>query len=152
MKNFSCFNFTNETFDSNGVSISFSNALEGVLGIAIVWICCAYVIYISFHFIKYLIQKAPNMQTMLDGFYGQYFASLIAMAMSCSFMQLLIEMNAVLNVENQTLTWITSYMTYSTALFESLSLATSCVARAFSIFWPSEIEAIDDKTCWFLNG
>ena len=154
MKNFSCFNFTitNHTLVSNEASISFSNILEGLVGIAIGWICCAYTIYILYYIIKYIIEKAPNMQTLLDGFYVQYFAAYIATTIALAFMQLLIEMNAVLNVEIETLTWTVSYILYSTLLFESLSLATSCIARAFSIFWASDIEAMNDKTCWFLNG
>ena len=152
MENNSCFNLTNHFIVSRGVSISFSNVLEGVVGTSIAWICSVYVIYILFYIIQYLIQKAPNMQTLLDGFYVQYFAAFIATSMALAFLQLLIEMNAVLNVENETLTWIVSYILYSSLLFESLSLATSCIARAFSIFWASEIEAMNDKTCWLLNG
>ena len=149
MENISCFNFSNHTLVSN---ISLSDIFEGAVGIGIECICCVYVIYIVYHIIKYLTEKAPNLQTMLDGFYIQYFAALIAMVMSCNLMNFLIQMNVVLNLENETLTWIASYIFYSTFLFCSLSLATSCVARTFSIFWPSKIETTDDKTCWLLNG
>ena len=152
MENFTCFNFTSHTLVSNGTSISFFNVMDGVVGTAIAWTCCAYVIYISFFIINYIIEKAPNMQTILDGFYVQYFAAYIASSIALIFLQFLIEMNAVLNIEIEALTWTVSYILYSTLLFESLSLATSCIARAFSIFWASEIEAINDKTCWLLNG
>ena len=152
MENFTCFNFTSHTLVSNGTSISFFNVIEGVFGTAIAWTCCAYVIYISYFIINYLIEKVPNTQTILDGFYVQYFAAYIGSSIACIFSQFLIEMNAVLNLEIEALTWTVSYIFYSSFLFESLSLVTSCVARAFSIFCASEIETINDQTCWLLNG
>ena len=89
---------------------------------------------------------------MLDGFYIQYFASSNGLASMLMIMQLLIELNAIFHLENPILTEIIAWIFYGTLLFSSLSLATGCLARAISIFWPSEIENMDDKTVWLLNG
>ena len=152
MKFFNCSPYINQTFESKQTPVSFPIVLEGLIGIIILWICCAYVIYIAWYIIKYLNQKAPNLQTMLDGFHIQYFASVIGFTGMLMILQMLIELNVILNVENQIVTEIVGWMFYSLYLFSSLSLATSCIARTLSIFWQSEIEAISDKKCWFLNG
>ena len=152
MKFFNCSPYVNQTFESQQTPVSLPTVLEGMIGITILWTCCMYVIYIAWYIIKYLKQKAPNLQTMLDGFHVQYFASVIGMAWMLMILQLLIVLNVVLNVENQIVTEIVGWMFYSSYLFSSLSLATSCIARTLSIFWQSEIEAIIDKKCWFLNG
>ena len=152
MKFFNCSPYINQTFESKQTSISLPIILEGMIGMIILWICCLYVIYIAWYIIKYLNQKAPNLQTMLDGFHVQYFASVIGFTGMLMILQMLIELNVILNVENQIVTEIVGWMFYSSYLFSSLSLATSCIARTLSIFWQSEIEAISDKKYWFLNG
>ena len=153
MENISCFlNNTNERFENKTAPLSVYTVSQGLVGTLIVWMCGVYVIYIVYHIIKYLYDKAPHLQTMLDGFYIQYFATYAAVAMMSMIMQLLIELNFLLDIENQTITEIVAYLFYSSCLFWSLSLATSCVARILSIFWQSQIEAIDDMKCWLING
>ena len=127
-----------------------SPVLEGVFGLTIVWISCIYVIYIGHHIIKYLIEKPPDRKTILDGFYVQYFAC--GNGLAFMIMQFLIELNAVFNIEKPILTEITAWIFYDTLIFSSLSLATSCFARAISIFWPNQIENMDDHIVWLLNG
>ena len=152
MKSFICSSYINQTSESKQTPVSLPTVLEGLIGISILWICCVYVIYIAWYIIKYLNQKPPNLQTMLDGFHVQYFASVIGFTGMLMILQMLIELNVILNVHNQIVTEIVGWMFYSLYLFSSLSLATSCIARTLSIFWQSEIEAISDKKCWFLNG
>ena len=143
-------NLTNTIKEAEDFSSSI--LLDGLVGISIVWISCIYVNYIGYFIIKYFIEKPPNRKTLLDGFYVQYFASSNGLASMLMIMQLVIELNAVFHVENPILTEIVAWIFYGTLLFSSLSLATSCLARAISIFWPSEIEDMDDKIVWLLNG
>lgn len=152
MKCFNCSLYINQTFEIKQIPVSLPIVLEGIIGLSILWICCAYVIYIAWNIIKYLNQKAPNLQTMLDGFHVQYFAFVIGFTGMLMILQLLIELNVVLSVEYQIVTEVVGWIFYSFYLFSSLSLATSCIARTLSIFWHSEIEAISDKKCWFFNG
>ena len=152
MENISCSNYANLTFESKQAVVSLPTVLEGLVGISIVWICCVYVIYIAFYIIKYLSEKALNLQTTLDGFYIQYFASVIGFAGMLMILQLLIELNVVLHVENQIITEVVAWMFHSSSVSCSLSMATSCIARMLLIFWQSEIEAIKDKKIWLLNG
>ena len=152
MENISCFNYANLTFESKQAPVSLLTVLEGLVGISIVWICCVYVICIAFYIIKYLSGKAPNLQTILDGFYIQYFVTIIGLAGMIMILQFLIELNAILHVENQIITEIVAWVFHSSTVSCSLSLATSCIARMLLIFWPSEIEAIEDKKIWLLNG
>ena len=67
-------------------------------------------------------------------------------------LQLLIELNAVLNIENAIVTEAVAWLFHSFYASGSLLLATSCIARMLLIFWPSEMEVIEDKKCWFFNG
>lgn len=145
-------NFTNKIVIKEAQDFASSILLDGLVGISIVWISCIYVNYIGYQLINYFIEKPPNRKTMLDGFYIQYFASSNGLASMLMIMQLLIELNAVFGLENSILTEITAWIFYDTLIFSSLSLATSCLARALSIFWPTKIENMDDKTVWLLNG
>ena len=119
MKYYNCSPYVNPTFESKETPVSLPIVLEGMIGITILWTCCMYVIYIAWYIIKYLKQKAPNLQTMLDGFHVQYFASVIGMVWMLMILQLLIELNVVLNVENQIVTEIVGWMFYSSYLFSS---------------------------------
>ena len=152
MENVTCFQYTNMIFESKPPPVSFSSVLEGLVGISIVWICSMYTIYIASFIIKYLNQKSPNLQTVLDGFYIQYFVTIIGLAGMMMILQLLIELNAVLNIENAIVTEAVAWLFHSFYASGSLSLATSCIARMLLIFWPSEMEVIEDKKCWFFNG
>ena len=152
MENVTCSQYTNMIFESKPPPVSLSSVLEGLIGISIVWICSMYTIYIASYIIKYLNQKSPNLQTMLDGFYIQYFVTIIGLAGMTMILQLLIELNVILNVGNAIITEAVAWIFHSFYLAGSLSLATSCIARTLLIFWPSEMEAIEDKKCWFLNG
>ena len=145
-------NFTNTIVIKETPDFASSILLYGLVGISIVWISCIYVNYIGYQIIKYFIEKPPNRKTLLDGFYIQYFASSNGLALMLMIMQLLIELNAVFHLENSILTEITAWIFYGTLVFSSLSLATSCLARAISIFWPTKIENMDDKIVWLLNG
>ena len=139
-------------FESKQSPVSLPSVLEGLVGILIVWISCTYIIYIASYIIKYLNQKSPNFQTILDGFYIQYFVTIIGLAGMMMILQLLIELNAVLNIENAIITEAVAWICHGFYASGSLSLATSCIARMLLIFWPSEMEAIEDKKCWFFNG
>ena len=139
-------------FESKESPVSLPSVLEGLVGILIVWISCTYTIYIASYIIKYLNQKSPNFQTILDGFYIQYFVTIIGLAGMIMILQLLIELNAVLNIENAIITEAVAWIFHGFYASGSLSLATSCIARMLLIFWPSEMEVIEDKKCWFFNG
>ena len=66
MESISGSNYANLTFESKQAVVSLPIVLEGLVGISIVWTCCVYVIYIAFYIIKYLSEKAPNLQTILS--------------------------------------------------------------------------------------
>ena len=155
MENTSTFSFTNLTFEILHMQdpIEVSTAVEAVINILIIWTFSVNSIYILSHIIMYLNKKSPNRQTMLDGFYVQFFANGIAIAIMSMILQLMIELNVVFHIENQILTQIVAWMFHSIYAFSSLSLTTCCIARAFCIFWQAfGIEAVNDKKCWFYNG
>ena len=122
MENISCFlNNTNERFENKATPLSVYTVSEGLVGTLIVWMCGVYVIYIVYHIIKYLYDKPPHLQTMLDGYYIQYFATYAAVAMMSMIMQLLIELNFLLDMEKQTITGIVAYLFYSSCLSFNLN-------------------------------
>ena len=122
-----------------------------IAGSVLVWISCVYVMYLTYHFIKYIRAKPPNLQTMLDGIYIQLFVSWITLAGMAMILELLIELGT-LNVQNDIITEIFAWLYYSSVLFTSISIGTSCIARILLIIWPSSVEYLDDETAWFLNG
>ena len=67
-------------------------------------------------------------------------------------MEILIELNVGFKLENEIITQITSWLFYNAILFNSVSLATSCIARGALILYPSNIETIKDQSIWLLNG
>ena len=88
---------------------------------------------------------------MLDGIYIQLFVSWIIAAGMAMILELLIELGT-LNVQNEIITEIFAWLYYSSVLFTSISIGTSCIARILLIIWPSSVEYLDDETAWFLNG
>ena len=155
MENTSSFHFTNQTFEILHMQdpIDVSEVVEAVINILIIWTLSVNSIYILSHIIMYLTKKSPNLQTMLDGFYIQYFASSIGISIMSMILQLMIQLNVVFHIENQILTQIVAWIFHSIFAFTSLSLTTCCMARALCIFWQAfGIEAVNDKKCWFYNG
>ena len=133
--------------------IDVSEVVEAVINILIIWTLSVNSIYLLSHIIMYLNKKSPNLQTVLDGFYIQFFANGIGISIMSSILQLMIELNVVFHIENPILTQIVAWMFHSFYAFSSLSLTTCCVARALCIFWQAfGIEAMNDKKCWFYNG
>ena len=155
MENTSSFYFTNQTFEIMHMQdpIDVSEVVEAVINILIIWTLSVNSIYLLSHIIMYLNKKSPNLQTVLDGFYIQFFANGIGISIMSSILQLMIELNVVFHIENPILTQIVAWMFHSFYAFSSLSLTTCCVARALCIFWQAfGIEAMNDKKCWFYNG
>ena len=155
MENTSTFCFTNLTFEILHMQdpIEVSTAVEAVINILIIWTFSVNSIYILSHIIMYFNKKSPNLQTMLDGFYVQFFANGIGIAIMSMILQLMIELNVVFHIENQVLTQIVAWIFHSIFAFTSLSLTTCCMARALCIFWQVfGIEAVNDKKCWLYNG
>ena len=95
----------------------------------VVWIFNAFGIYLIIFIIKYLREKPPNLQTLLDGFYIQLFISGIIFRILAMLFEGLIELHT-LGMENQIITNVTAWVIYSSVLLNSVSIATSCVARA----------------------
>ena len=108
-------------------------------------------VYLVVLIIKYLREKPPNLQTLLDGFQIQFFVSWIIFGIMTIISEGVLVLNT-LGIENKTITCITAWICYSSVLFISVSMATSCVARAILIFWPSIVESIRDKKIWVING
>ena len=155
MENTSSFHFTNQTFEILHMQdpIDVSEVVEAVINILIIWTLSVNSIYILSHVIMYLNKKSPNLQTMLDGFYIQYFASSIGISIMSMILQLMIQLNVVFHIENHILTQIVAWIFHSIFAFTSLSLTTCCMARALCIFWQVfGIEALSDKKCWLYNG
>ena len=155
MENASSFYFTNQTFDILHMQdpIDVSEVVEAVINILMIWTFSLNSIYLLSHIIMYLNKKSPNLQTVLDGFYIQFFANGIGISIMSTILQLMIESNVVFHIENHILTQIVAWMFHSFYAFSSLSLTTCCVARALCIFWQAfGIEAMNDKKCWFYNG
>ena len=123
-----------------------------LIGFSIVWICCIYTIYLLSYLIKYFNEKSPHLQTLLDGFYIQLGISDIYLSIMVMLLEILIELNVGFKLENEIITQITSWLFYNAILFNSVSLATSCIARAALILYPSNIETIKDRSIWLLNG
>ena len=117
----------------------------------IVWILTIYGVYLVTFIIKYLREKPPNLQTLLDGFQIQFFISWIIFGIMTIISEGVLVLNT-LGIENETITHITAWIGYSSILFISVSSSTSCVARAILIFLPSIVESIEDKKIWVLNG
>ena len=120
-------------------------------GLSIVWISCTYTIYMLHNLIKYFNEKSPHLQTLLDGFYVQLGISDIYLAIMLMILEMLIELNVAFKLENEIITEMTSWLFYNAYLFNSVSLATSCLARAALIFCSSGIETIKDQSIWLLN-
>ena len=119
--------------------------------VLLVWIFCFYIIYLVYHIIKYIQEKPPNLQTLLDGFYVQLFVSwIIGIGMTMIF-GLFIQLGS-LNIRNEIITEIVSWLYYSSTLFMSISLGTSSVARMFLILWPNQVQDFDDGNVWLFNG
>ena len=122
------------------------------IGLSIVWISCIYTIYMLNYLIKYFNEKSPHLQTLLDGFYIQLGISDIYLAIMLMILEMLIELNVAFKLENEIITEITSWLFYNAFLFNSVSLATSCLARASLIFCSSGFETVEDQSIWLLNG
>ena len=122
-----------------------------IAGILLVWIFSIYIIYLVYHIIKYIQEKPPNLQTMLDGFYVQLFVSWIIGAGMTMILGLSIELGS-LNIQNEIVTEIVAWLYYSSTLFMSVSLGTSSVARILLILWPSQVQDLDDGKAWLVNG
>ena len=119
-----------------------------LIGFSIVWISGIYTIYFLSYLIKYFNEKSPHLQTLLDGFYIQLGISDIYLAIMVMIMEILIELNVGFKLENEIITQITSWLFYNAFLFNSVSLATSCLARAYLIFCSSGIEKVKDQRIW----
>ena len=122
-----------------------------IAGILLVWIFSIYIIYLVYHIIKYIQEKPPNLQTMLDGFYVQLFVSWIIGAGMTMILGLSIELGSM-NIQNEIVTEIVAWLYYSSTLFMSVSLGTSSVARILLILWPSYVQDLDDGKAWLVNG
>ena len=122
-----------------------------IAGIMLVCISSIYIIYLVFHIIKYIQEKPPNLQTMLDGFYVQLFVSWIILAGMAMIVELLLELGT-LNVRNEMVTEIVAWLFYYSVLFLSVSIGTSCVARILLIVLPNLVEYLDDMITWIFNG
>ena len=117
----------------------------------VVWLFNIYGVYLVSLIIKYLREKPPNLQTLLDGFQIQFFVSWIIFGIMTIISEGVLVLNT-LGIENKTITYITAWIGYSSIVFISVSMVTSCVARAILIFLPSIVESIQDKKIWLLNG
>ena len=122
-----------------------------IAGILLVWIFSIYIIYLVYHIIKYIQEKPPNLQTMLDGFYVQLFVSWIIGAGMTMILGLSIELGSM-NIQSEIVTEIVAWLYYSSTLFMSVSLGTSSVARILLILWPSQVQDLDDGKAWLVNG
>ena len=116
-----------------------------------VWIFNAFGVYLIIFIIKYLLEKPPNLQSLLDCFYIQLFIHGIIYRILAIIIEGLLELH-ILGIEIQFVTYITAWLCYSSVLLNSVSIATSCVARTILIFWPSCVEKIDDRKVLILNG
>ena len=117
----------------------------------VVWTFNIYGVYLVSLIIKYLREKPPNLQTLLDGFQIQFFVSWILFGIMTIISEGVFVLNT-LGIENKTITYVTAWICYSSVLFISVSMATSCLARTILIFWPSIVESIRDKKIWVING
>ena len=117
----------------------------------VVWTFNIYGVYLVSLIIKYLREKPPNLQTLLDGFQIQFFVSWIIFGIMTIISEGVLVLNT-LGIENKTIIYITAWIGYSSIVFISVSMVTSCVARAILIFLPSIVESIQDKKIWLLNG
>ena len=133
---------------NNCNSTSFGNLMASFL---FVWIFNAFGVYLIMFIIKYLREKPPNLQTLLDGFYIQLFANGIIFRILAMITEGLLYLHT-LGIENHIMANATAWLCYSSVLLNSVFFATSCVARAILIFWPSCVEKIDDRKVWILNG
>ena len=117
-----------------------------------VWIFCTYTIYMLSYLIKYFNEKSPHLQSLLDGFYIQLNISDIFLAVMVILLQTLIDLYIIFKFENEMIVNIISWLFYIATIFNSVFLATSCIARAVLIFGSSIIESIEDRKIWILNG
>ena len=127
---------------------SFGNLMASFL---FVWISNAFGVYLIIFIIKYLLEKPPNLQSLLDCFYIQLFIHGIIYRILAIIIEGLLELH-ILGIEYQFVTYITAWLCYSSVLLNSVFFATSCVARAILIFWPPCVEKLDDRKAWILNG
>ena len=116
-----------------------------------VWIFCTHTIYMLSYLIKYFNEKSPHLQSLLDGFYIQLNISDIFLAVMVILLQTLIESYIIFKFENEIMVNIISWLFYIATIFNSVFLATSCIARAVLIFGSSIIESIEDQSIWILK-
>ena len=104
---------------------SFGNLMASFL---FVWIFNAFGVYLIMFIIKYLREKPPNLQTLLDGFYIQLFANGIIFRILAMITEGLLYLHT-LGIENHIMANATAWLCYSSVLLNSVFFATSCVAK-----------------------
>ena len=143
-------NFTNQTFSNQTMkmttSLTFADYFESIF---FTWIPNLFGSYLYYQIMQYLIEKAPNQKTLLDGHYVQLFGSWIIMALL-----LILDDIAILTYLSQfeLVSHSLGWATYFSFILFSLFLIIGCGIRFFLIFFPHVIEDVNDDLILFITG
>lgn len=144
-------NFTNQTFFNQTMAMtSFTvTVIDYFTSIFFIWIPNLFGTYLYYQIINYLIEKAPNQKTLLDGHYVQLFASWtimgwLGMLGDIAILTYLSQYELVSN--------IFGWGQYFSFILFDMYLIISCGFRFFLIFFPHVIENINDDLILFITG
>ena len=142
-------NFTNQTFSNQTMAMTSLTVADYFESIFFVWIPNLFGSYMYYQIMQYLIEKAPNQKTLLDGHYVQLFASWIIMALL-----LMLDDIAILTYLSQfeLVSHSLGWATYFSSIHFSLFLIVGCGIRFFLIFLPHVIEDVNDDLILFITG
>ena len=141
-------NSTNQTFPNQTMAVTSFTVTDYFISIFFIWIPTLFGSYMYYQVINYLIEKAPNQKTLLDGHYVQLFASWIIigwfhMLGDIANLTYLSQYELVSN----TLGW---GLYFSFILFD-IYLIIGFGIRFFLIFFPHVIENINDDLILFIT-
>ena len=142
-------NFTNQTFSNQTMAMTSFTVIDYFASIFFIWIPNLFATYLYYQIINYLIEKAPNQKTLIDGHYVQLFASWIIMGWlgmlgDIAILTYLSQYELVSNIFG----W---GQYFSFILFDMYSII-GCGIRFSLIFFPHVIENINDDLILSITG
>ena len=140
---------TNQNFSNQTIATTSWTVYHYFESIFFVWIPNIFGIYWYYQIINYLIEKAPNQKTLLDGHYVQLFASFIIMGWF-----FILEDIVILTYLSQyeLVSHILGWGQYFSYILYDIYLVIGCGIRCFLIFFPHVIENINDDLILFITG
>ena len=118
------------------------NEVFGKIFLVLLWLALLFIsIYLMYQIIKYLREKPPNAQTLLDGLYIQMFSIWIFfMSVSVTFMIII-----GLDIKVKMISFIIGNASNIAMILSAINLTMSCCYRIILISHPTIIEHFLDE-------